>query len=63
MDLVDLVDLFAVRVAEEINAVRAEMITLLFGEDPTATSSGMISFEGGSAVIPAGLPVVEGGSA
>lgn len=63
MDLVDLVDLLAIRVAEEINTVRAEMITLLFGDDPNATSSGMISFEGGSAVIPAGYPVVDGGSA
>lgn len=62
MDLTALVDLLAARVAQEVNAVRAEMLALLFGDAPNAYSTNLVAFDGGSAVLVPGTPVLSGGS-
>ena len=61
MDLTALVDLLAQRIAEEINQVRAEVFALLQGPTADAFSTGLVAFDGGSAVLAAGVPVVDGG--
>lgn len=63
MDLTALVDLLAARIAEEINAVRAETLALLAGPTANAFSVNLVAFDGGGSVIAAGTPVVDGGSA
>ena len=63
MDLTALVDLLAARVAEEINAVRAETFALLAGPTANAFSTNLVVFDGGGSVIAAGTPIVDGGSA
>jgi hypothetical protein len=63
MDLTALVDLLAARVAEEVNAVRAEVFALFTGPTADAYSSNLVVFDGGGSVLAAGTPVVDGGSA
>jgi len=63
MDLAALVDLLAARVAQEINAVRAEVLALLAGPTASASSVNLVAFDGGAAVLPAETPIVDGGSA
>jgi hypothetical protein len=63
MDLTALVDLLAERIAQEINAVRAETFALLTGPTANAFSINLVAFDGGDSVIAAGTPVVDGGSA
>lgn len=61
MDLTSLVGLLAERVAEEINLLRAEVFALLQGPTANAFSTGLIVFDGGTAVLAPGVPVVDGG--
>lgn len=61
MDLTALIDLLAARVAEEINTVRSEVLALVQGPTASAFSLGLVAFDGGSAVLAAGTPVVSGG--
>ena len=61
MDLTALVDLLAERVAQEINAVRAELFALLQGSTADAFSTNLVAFDGGTAVLAAGTPIVDGG--
>lgn len=61
MDLTALVDLLAARVAQEVNAVRAEVLALLIGPTADAFSTNLVAFDGGAAVLAAGTPVVSGG--
>lgn len=63
MELTALVELLAQRVAQEINAVRAETFALLAGPTANAFSTNLVAFDGGGSVLAPGTPIVDGGSA
>lgn len=63
MALTALVDLLAQRIAQEINAVRAETLALVSGPAESATSTVIAVFDGGDATLSEGTPIADGGSA